>query len=636
VPLTFALLGLAAWLTGALWLASFRGSYIPMAPSTAIAFTLVSVALITLTQSAGPIAREVVRAAALLVFVLAAIKVVEFVSGITILNLEAALIAQPGRFGTVPLARMSPVTAVTLALCGVALGSLAGAAMTAVSRHVGGVLGVLIGLTGTTVVLGYSYGAPLLYGGAVIPMALTTGIAFMGTGVALVAAAGPTALPLRPFCEGAARAELAETLHRELQERSTYALGAAGAGIWQVDLASGTMHWSDLIGPMFGLPAEPIQTTLHGFLERVHADDRAIVETALAHSVDTDTPFGVLFRAVGADGGMRWIAAKGHVVRSEGGAPVTLLGIAMDMSDRKALEQQLEQAQKMESLGRLAGGIAHDFNNILTAILGFSSLLLTDFDPSDPRVFDLAEIQKAGESGQLLTRQLLAFSRQQPIKPTTLDLNDIVTIATGMLRQLVGKGVKLETVLAPGLGPIWADAGQLQQVLVNLAVNARDAMESRGRLLITTYAMDRDEPEPGRNGTAGHQIVLQVTDTGTGMSPETVARSFELFFTTKGPEKGTGLGLSTVYGIVRQRGGSIDVTSAVGQGPRSGCTFPASQRRFWRKLRRLSDVDPTAIMDLRSRFGQTRPSQLPYSRRVVPIGASPSPDTLGTHSRSLE
>jgi two-component system cell cycle sensor histidine kinase/response regulator CckA len=276
----------------------------------------------------------------------------------------------------------------------------------------------------------------------------------------------------------------------------------------------------------------------------------------------------VEFRAPQPDGTIRWIAAKGRVSRTGDGAPVSMLGIAIDVSARKRLEQQLQQAQKMESMGQLAGGIAHDFNNLLTAILGFSELLLSELDPADRRARDATEIRKAAESGQGLTRQLLAFSRRAALEPTALDLNAVVRSSEGLLKQLLGSAVRMELRLQEPLANVWADAGQMQQILVNLAVNARDAMSQGGQIHIgTCTATCGEAPDASRpESLTGPQVVLTVTDTGTGMSPETTARIFEPFFTTKGPEKGTGLGLSTVYGIVRQSGGVLDVTSTPGQG----------------------------------------------------------------------
>jgi PAS domain S-box-containing protein len=572
--LAFAVLSVVAWTTGYLRLASLRAEYIPMAPSTAVAFLLVSAALIALTRGGGAGIREGVRAAGLLVFTLAVIKLVEFASGVVIVNVEAALVERPGHLGAVPLARMSPLTAGGLSLTSLALICLSGVPAVVV-RDVGGILGALVSLAGVIVVVGYAYGAPLLYGGSVIPMAATTGAAFVGTGLALSFLAGPSALPVRAVSRNAAVAHAAETRHRAQQYRSEYALAAAGAGVWEVDLRTGRTAWSDVVGPMFGLPAKAMQTTVDEFRARVHPDDRPSVEAAIAHAIETDAPYRVHFRAVWADGSLRWIAAKGHVLRNAAGEAKTLLGIALDVSERKELEQQLAHAQKLESLGLLAGSIAHDFNNVLTVIVGFTHLLLSDLPAGDPRETDLNEIQKAGTSGQQLTQQLLAFSRQQTLTSVRLDLGGVIATTEGILRQAVGKAVELETVLAPSLGAVWADAGQIQQTLINLAVNARDAMPNGGRLRIeTSLAATLPARGPQPHATPGPHVVVAVSDTGTGMTPETMARMFEPFYTTKAAGKGTGLGLATVYGIVQQSGGAIEVTSDIGHGTTFRLYFP--------------------------------------------------------------
>jgi signal transduction histidine kinase len=215
-------------------------------------------------------------------------------------------------------------------------------------------------------------------------------------------------------------------------------------------------------------------------------------------------------------------------------------------------------------LGHFAGGIAHDFNNVLVGVLGFSEALVKDLDPNTPQAADAREIQKAGEIGRQMTRQLLAFSRQEAISPAALDLNAVITETVGLLQQLVGRGVTVELDLAPSAGTIWADRGQIQQLLVNLAVNARDAMRRNGTLRIETQ----------RNASLGAEVALRVSDTGSGMSAEIQSRMFEPFFSTKG-EKGTGLGLATVHGIVQQTNGTIQVESAVGKGTAFRVLFPA-------------------------------------------------------------
>ena len=251
------------------------------------------------------------------------------------------------------------------------------------------------------------------------------------------------------------------------------------------------------------------------------------------------------------------------------GKAVGILGIIRDITDRVRLEDQLRQAQKMEAVGRLAGGVAHDFNNLLTAIGGYSGLLLADLAPSDPRRADVEEIKKATERAAALTRQLLAFSRRQVLQPRVLDLNAVIAGAEKLLRRLIGENIALVTRFDPALGAVRADAGQIEQVVMNLAVNARDAMESGGTLtmetrnfeVVATRRMpDRDAMPPGRYAQ------LRVSDTGTGIDAETKRHIFEPFFTTREKGKGTGLGLATVYGIVKQSGGFIWVDSEPGQG----------------------------------------------------------------------
>jgi len=244
------------------------------------------------------------------------------------------------------------------------------------------------------------------------------------------------------------------------------------------------------------------------------------------------------------------------------------LVLARDVSAQRQLEEQLRQSQKMEAVGQLAGGIAHDFNNLLTAILGSTQLLLHSTPPGDPRREDAEEIRHAGLRAAELTRQLLAFSRRQVLAPKVLDLNAVVANVDRMLRRLLGEDVELVTSLQPAAGAVNADPGQLEQVLLNLAVNARDAMPGGGRLSIgTTRVTFQEEPAERRHRMpAGDYVCLAVADTGVGMDETTQAHLFEPFFTTKEVGKGTGLGLATVYGIVKQSGGYIWVYSEVGHG----------------------------------------------------------------------
>jgi two-component system, cell cycle sensor histidine kinase and response regulator CckA len=249
-----------------------------------------------------------------------------------------------------------------------------------------------------------------------------------------------------------------------------------------------------------------------------------------------------------------------------------------DLTDRKALEKQLWHSQKLEAVGRLAGGVAHDFNNILTVIEGYSDLLLMDMPESAPARRGLEEIRKAGERAASLTRQLLAFSRRQVLAPQVIDLNDVISNVNKMLRRLIGEDVELVTVLRPGLSPVKADPGRIEQVLMNLVVNARDAMPEGGVLTVETESVEVDETYASRRGVAiaaGDYVMLTVADNGHGMDAETQSHIFEPFFTTKDQGKGTGLGLATVYGIVKQSGGFIGVYSEPGQGSAFEVYLPA-------------------------------------------------------------
>jgi two-component system cell cycle sensor histidine kinase/response regulator CckA len=250
-----------------------------------------------------------------------------------------------------------------------------------------------------------------------------------------------------------------------------------------------------------------------------------------------------------------------------GGYPAELV-VLTDVTGRRQLEDQLRQAQKMETVGMLAGGVAHDFNNLLTIISGYSQLMLNTLRPEDPNHYAAEQILKAGERAATLTQQLLAFSRPRTLQPKVLDLNQLVTGLSAMLRRLIGEDVDLQMVLGPDVGMVSADPGQIEQVLMNLVVNARDAMPKGGTLTIETANVNLDESYSGRHLAVkpGPHVQIAVSDNGGGMSEATQARLFEPFFTTKGAGRGTGLGLSTVLGIVKQSGGSLDVYSVPDRG----------------------------------------------------------------------
>ena len=271
-----------------------------------------------------------------------------------------------------------------------------------------------------------------------------------------------------------------------------------------------------------------------------------------------------------------------HVIQTavgvfdETGGLIEIRGYLIDATERKQLEDQLRQSQKLEAVGRLAGGVAHDFNNLLTAILGYCDLTLRQMNPGTSTRADVEEIQKAGQSAAALTHQLLAFSRRQILQPRVLDLNDVVNRVESLLRRVIGEDIVLVKRIQEGLGLVRADPGQVEQIMMNLAVNARDAMPKGGDLIIEARNTDLDEAyvaqHPG--SSAGPHVMLAITDTGIGMTDEIRDRIFEPFFTTKEAGKGTGLGLATVYGIVKQSGGSIWVYSEPGRGTSFKVYFP--------------------------------------------------------------
>jgi PAS domain S-box-containing protein len=277
------------------------------------------------------------------------------------------------------------------------------------------------------------------------------------------------------------------------------------------------------------------------------------------------------------DGRLLTVQLSVRAVRNAAGRVDYYETFVRDVTDQRRLQQQVLQSQKMEAVGRLAGGVAHDFNNLLTVITSYSDLLLEDLAPGDAKRDDLEQVRKAADGAAALTRQLLAFSRQQVVEPRVVSLNTVVEGLQKILRRVIGEDIEVTIALAPDLGSVRADVGQLEQVLMNLVVNARDAMPTGGRLTVETANVEHD-PEYARDREAAavrRFAMLAVTDTGCGMDEATKARIFEPFFTTKETGKGTGLGLATVYGIVKQAGGFIWVYSEPGQGTSFKIYLPA-------------------------------------------------------------
>lgn len=280
------------------------------------------------------------------------------------------------------------------------------------------------------------------------------------------------------------------------------------------------------------------------------------------------------------DGSQFWARVVISSIHDPSGNLLGFAKVTRDLTERKHWEEQLHQAQKLEAIGGLAAGIAHDFNNLLSIILSYSELMALSLEASDPMRADLGEIHSAGLLAVTLTDRLLAFGRQQVLQPKVIDLCKIVASTETILRRLIGEDVEMVTVLPANCGKVLVDAGQMEQVVMNLAVNGRDAMPNGGKLTIEAREVELDRAYAAEHVgvTAGPHVLLAVTDTGTGMSAATRARMFDPFFTTKEPGKGTGLGLATVFGIVKQSGGTIEVSSALERGTTISILLPMADR----------------------------------------------------------
>jgi PAS domain S-box-containing protein len=310
-------------------------------------------------------------------------------------------------------------------------------------------------------------------------------------------------------------------------------------------------------------------------LDQIHPDDRERVIAASNEAKQTGIGRRLEYRMRHKNGSWRVLESTASVVRNQKGENERLVIVNRDITERKQAEEelkesehQLRQAQKMEAVGRLSGGIAHDFNNLLSVIIGYADELDPSCSETDKLRKNAEQIKKAGLRAASLTRQLLAFSRQQVLQPKILELNGVVAELAKMLKRLIGADIELTLTLDPSTGRVKADQSQLDQVIVNLVVNARDAMPDGGKLTIETANVELGERQAARMRYVqpGSYVQLTVADTGTGMSAETIAHIFEPFFTTKEKGKGTGLGLSTVYGIIKQSGGYIWVDSEPGKG----------------------------------------------------------------------
>ena len=364
------------------------------------------------------------------------------------------------------------------------------------------------------------------------------------------------------------------------EERLRLALDAARMGIWYWSVENNALVWDDNLRALYGLHPDDVVTGYQQFVSRVHPDDRRFVTRSVERALGEGDSLDYEFRILLPDGRVRWIADQGRVWRDGQGRPRYLTGVCMDVTERRSSEERLRQSHRMESVGRLAGGVAHETNNQMSVVLGAAAFVLARSDiPEDARA-DVEHIRKAAERTSNVTAQLLAFSRRQILRPVVLELNALVKSWESVLRRVMGEDCTV--LLRPGepVAPIRADPGQLEQVLLNLALNARDAMPRGGTLTLETFAAeltgDYVESHPGVGIRSGSYVVLAVSDTGHGMDRDTLSRAFEPFFTTKGVGQGTGLGLSTVYGIVKQSDGYVWAYSERGRGSTFKVYLPVS------------------------------------------------------------
>jgi two-component system cell cycle sensor histidine kinase/response regulator CckA len=363
--------------------------------------------------------------------------------------------------------------------------------------------------------------------------------------------------------------KLAEEALQESDRRYRALFKAATVGIALTDYRGALLEVNEAFAAMLGYT--PDELVGRHILDLSHPEEQEreleLVQAVLAGSMEISAPWYEK-RFLHRNGSAIWTRVTPQIVRDNSGQPWLMTAVVQDISEVKRLEEQIRQAHKMEAIGRLAGGLAHDFNNLLTVINGYSDLILRRLHADDPLYNRIEQIRSAGERAASLTRQLLTFSRKQVILPTLVNLNMLVSDLHKMLARLIGENIQLTTSLEPELWPVRADPSQLEQVIMNLVINARDAMPTGGQLWITTANIHSTENDLQLYGTLapGPYVLLAISDTGHGMDEETQRHVFEPFFTTKGPGQGTGLGLATVYGIVQQSGGAITVQSEVGQG----------------------------------------------------------------------
>jgi PAS domain S-box-containing protein len=642
------LLTLAGWALGWRLLTAPPPAFIPMAPTTALAFLLLGGGVLGV-GSARLGARRGALIAASLVLVLAVLSFLARTGAMSWAP-DQLFPRVRGSFGAVPLGVMSPVTAACLVVAAAGVGALA-LRPHARAAPTAGALGLAAAVAGAVVALGYLYGTPLLYGTRTVPVALTTGLSLLLLGLATVSEAGVKVWPLRPLLGDTSRARL---LRRFLPATVllVVAVGWADARIVSQAAPNSRALWSawlvvaaalgvaalvyrisagiggaldHTVGELrrteerlrrlaalveaaddaiLGITPEGVVVTCNPAAERLYGySAREIAGRPLSQLLPPEHPeilAGLLERmrrgehppavettCVRRGGSRAAVSLRVSPIVDEAGGVVGASAIARDVTERRSLEAQLHQSQKMDAVGRLAAGVAHDFNNVLTTVFASSDLLLSELDEDSRLRRDVEEIRKAAGHAAQLTRQLLTVSRKQQVSPQVIRLTDVLRDMETMIKRTIREDIALTVATDPAAAPVRVDPGQMQQVILNLVINARDAMPSGGRLAIEVRGAELDDAYAASRPevTAGPHVVLAVSDDGVGMDEATRSRVFEPFFTTKPPGQGTGLGLSTVYGIVRQSGGHVTVYSEPGSGTTIRVYLPVAEEAGVERVR---------------------------------------------------
>jgi len=413
------------------------------------------------------------------------------------------------------------------------------------------------------------------------------------------------------------KAELraAEARYRTLVERLpaiTYIAELGAGGPWH--------YVSPQIETMLGFTPDEWLSDPMNWMNHIYPDDREIALAAEKLFQETHELFQAEYRMCARDGRLLWFRDEGVLLQQTDGQALLMQGVLYDITERKRLEDQLRHSQKMEAVGQLAGGVAHDFNNLLMLIQAHNEHLRERLALDDSARKDALEIENAVTRAASLTGQLLAFSRKQVLRPKVLDLNAVLADVAKMLHRLIGENIAVQVVAKPSLGRVKADPGQMEQVILNLAVNSRDAMPHGGKLTIETRDIELNEDDSRNHGGAppGNYVMLQVSDTGDGMDTETQAHIFEPFFTTKAPGKGTGLGLATVYGVVKQSDGWIWVDSKPGR----GTTFQIYLPRVEESRGEESALEDIGVEEIHCKQSEADTSQ---AQEQLTSKAAPSP-----------